>query len=198
MLPAVVLASWWAQAQPAPVAAPPPAAQPAPAPLDNRVGVVASYARQLGDDAVALGPPGGFGVTGSYERRLQPLPHDFDLSAGVDFGYDKFGLHCTCAVVSQATFVATAAAAWHWGRLRPYVLVGGGITVEMEGVQPLVRTTMGLDIAITRDIGVTARVAYTHIFIRPTVTTYAPGEPALTQEIDGDLLDIGAGVALGF
>jgi hypothetical protein len=206
MLTAVVLASWWAQAQPAPVAPPPltaaPAAQPAPGPLDNRIAVVASYARQLGDEGTDLGPPNGFGMYGSYERRVLPLPQDFDLSAGVDFFFDKFGLNYTGVVVSQTGFAATAAAAWHWSRLRPYVQVGAGFTIAYAGdltaVQPLVHTAAGLDIAVTRDIAVTLRVAYSYLFTRPTLMTSAPDEPPVTYSIVGNLLDVGAGVALGF
>lgn len=206
MLPAVVLASWWAQAQPAPVAAPPltatPAAQPLPGPLDNRVGVVAGYARQLGHQPADLGPPGGFAVGGSYEHRVLPLPHDFELSAGVDFFLDKFGLGDAAQVVSQTGFAATAAGAWRWNRLRPYLQVGAGFTVvwcgDLTAFQPLVRTTAGLDIAITRDIAVTVRVAYSYLFTRPTLTTTKDGEPPVTSSITGNLLDAGAGVALGF
>jgi hypothetical protein len=141
-------------------------------------------------------------VGGSYERRFLPLPHDFDLSGGVDFFYDKFGLHYAGVIVSQAGFAATGAAAWHWRRLRPYVQAGVGFTIAYAGdltaVQPLVRTTAGLDIAITRDIAVTTRVAYSHLFTHPTLTTYPPGEPPVTYSLFGNLLELGAGVALGF
>ena len=229
MLPAVVLASWWAQAQPAPVAAPPaaaPAALPVFVPLDNRIAVVASYARRLGDEAAVIGPRNGFGVGGSYERRILPLPHDFELGAGVNFFYDKFQTGVTGTtmvtpgqiqtyqgerVLSQTSFAATAVAAWRWRRLRPYVQVGGGFTIayfdtpegvyqpgNQTAVQPLIRTTGGLDVAITRDIAITARVSYTHLFTRPTFTTMPEGGAGATLSILGDLFEAGAGVALGF
>ena len=192
MLPAVVLASWLAQAQPAPVAAPPltTAPQPPPAPLDNRVGVVFSYARQLGEEATNLGPPNGFGMGVSYQRRVLPLPNDFDMSAGGDYFFEKFSSN-TRGEVEHNEFAATAAAAWHRSRLRPYAEVGVGFTVAYAGdttIQPLVRTTAGLDIAVTRDIAVAMRVAYAHVFTNQT------GAYSLAS----NLLDAGAGVALGF
>jgi hypothetical protein len=224
MLTAVVLATWWAQAEPAPVAAPPP--PPPPPALDNRIAVLASYSRRLGDEGAAIGPRNGFAVGGSYERRVVPLPDDVDLSAGLDFFYDKFqtGVTGTATiapgqsqtysadrVISQTSFAAIIGAAWRWRRLRPYAQVGGGITIayfttpeeayqpgNLTAVQPLVRATGGFDVAITRDIAFTARASYTHPFTRPTFTAMpASGVPA-TYSFLGDLFQAGAGVALGF
>ncbi len=230
MLPAVVLASWWVQAQPAPSPAQPiaaaPAAQPAPAPLDNRIAITASYSRRLGDEAAVVGPRNGFAVGGSYDRRLVPLPHDFEVDAGLDFFYDKFQTGVTGVsmvtpgqtqtyagerVISQTSFAATAGAAWRWRRLRPYAQVGAGITIayfttpeealqpgNMTAVQPLVRATGGFDVAITHDISVTARVSYSHLFTRPTFMTMPTNGVPITLSFLGDLFEAGAGVALGF
>ncbi|HXJ21390.1 MAG TPA: hypothetical protein VMT03_14255 [Polyangia bacterium] len=227
MLPAVVLASWWAQAQPAPAAAPLAAvASPAPAPLDNRIAVFASYARRLGNEGTAIGPPNGFSVGGSYERRILPLPHDLDLSAGLDFFYDQFwtGVSPNSIVmaaqsqvyedermISQTSFAATATAAWRWRRLRPYAQVGGGFTIayfntpedqytpgKLTAVQPLIRTTAGLDVAVTRNIAIAVRIAYTHLFTRPTLDATPIGGPPAAYSFLGDLFEAGAGVALGF
>jgi hypothetical protein len=231
MLPALVLASWWAQAQPAPVPAQPlaatPAAQPPAAPLDNRIAITASYSRRLGEEGAPIGPRNGFAVGGSYERRLLPLPHDFDIGAGLDFFYDKFQTGVTGTsmvapgqiqaypgerVISQTSFAATAVAAWHWRRVRPYAQVGAGFTIayfttpeealqpgNLTAVQPLARTTGGFDVAITRDISVTARVSYTHLFTRPTFTATPLNAAApMPYSFLGDLFEAGAGVALGF
>jgi hypothetical protein len=222
MLPALVLASWWAQAEPAPVATPPPPPLPA---LDNRIAVTAGYSRRLGDEGATVGPRSGFGVGGSYERRVVPLPDDFELSAGLDFFYDKFQTGVTAVstssgqpqtysaerVISQTSFAATVGAAWRWRRLRPYAQVGGGITIayfntpeeayqpgNLTAVQPLARVTGGFDVAITRDIAFTARVSYTHPFTRPTLTTTPVNGAPTTLSFLGDLFQAGAGVALGF
>jgi hypothetical protein len=234
MLPALVLASWWAQAEPAPAeppaapsVAPAAAAPAAPAPLaDNRLSVGASYARRLGDEGGALGPRNGFGVGGDYERRIVALPSEIDVSAGVDFRYDKFqtGVTGTSAavpgevqadaadrVLSQTSFAATGGLGWRWRRLRPFVQVGAGATIayfsspemtlrpgNLTAVQPLVRGTAGLDVAITPQIGVAVRAAYSHVFTHPTLTTDASSGAPATYSFLGDLFDVGAGVVLGF
>ncbi|MFL5307492.1 MAG: hypothetical protein ACJ8F1_19900 [Polyangia bacterium] len=150
MLPALVLASWWAQADPAP-------AEPAPAPSvpaatasaaapladnDNRLSISAGYARRLGDEGGALGPRNGFSVGGDYEHRLVTLPNLLELSAGIDFRYDRFQTKVAGTtppgevqpfsgqrVLSQTSFAATAGGGWRWRRLRPYVQIGAGATI---------------------------------------------------------------------
>ncbi len=230
MLPALVLASWWAQADPAPAAPPvPPATASAPAPppaSDNRLSLAAGYARRLGAEGGALGPRNGFAVGGDYERRLVTLPSLLELSAGVDFRYDRFRTPATGTsapvpgevqpyssdrVLSQTSFAATAGAAARWRRLRPFVQVGAGATIayfsspemtlrpgNLTAVQPLGRGTAGLDVAITDQIGVTVRLAYTHVFTHPTLTTDANSGAPATYSFLGDLFDAGAGVVLGF
>src|SRR5436305_7160068 len=134
MLPALVLASWWAQADPAPAEPPaaPSVAPATPAPTgataatDNRLSIDLGYARRLGDEGGALGPRNGFGLGADYERRIVALQAQVDLSAGVDFRYDKFqtavtgtsmaapgGVQTYAAerVLSQTSFAATAGAA---------------------------------------------------------------------------------------
>ncbi|HVT10368.1 MAG TPA: hypothetical protein VHO67_23065 [Polyangia bacterium] len=229
MLPALVLASWWAQADPAPAAPPavPSVAPAAPAPfteLDNRFALGAGYARRLGDEGGALGPRNGFGVGADYERRFFALPDRMELSAGAEFRYDRFQTAVSGTpipgevqpywgdrILSQTSFAAVADGAWRWRRLRPFVQVGAGATIayfsspemnlrpgNLTAVQPLARGTAGLDVAITGQVGITVRVAYTHVFTHPTLTTdVSSGAPA-TYSFLGDLFDAGAGVVLGF
>ncbi|MES1165244.1 MAG: hypothetical protein ABUR63_05775 [Verrucomicrobiota bacterium] len=231
MLPALVLASWWAQADPAP--AEPPAAPsvgpvaPAPLPVaDNRLSISAGYARRVGVEGGALGPRNGFGLGGDYQRRFLALPNRLELSAGLDFRYDKFQTAVTGTsepapgqvqaysgdrVLSFSSFAATASAAWRWQRLRPFAQIGAGATIayfsspemtlrpgNLTAVQPLARATAGLDVALTGQIGITVRFAYTHVFTHPTLTTDATSGAPATYSFLGDLLDAGAGVVLGF
>ena len=154
------------------------------------------------------------------------LPNLLELSAGVDFRYDKFQTGVTGTsepipgevqaysadrVLSQSSFAATASAAARWRRLRPFVQVGAGATIayfsspemtlrpgSLTAVQPLARGTAGLDVAITGQIGITVRVAYTHVFTHPTLTTDATSGAPATYSFLGDLFDAGAGVVLGF
>ena len=108
MLAAAVLASWLAQAEPAPAA--PTAATPsranapnvpnvpnraastpppAPAP-DNAVGVYAGWGHRLGHEAETIGPANGISVGGTYQRRYLTLLGNLELGAGLDFFYDKY------------------------------------------------------------------------------------------------------------
>ncbi|HVY39663.1 MAG TPA: hypothetical protein VHM31_17110 [Polyangia bacterium] len=225
MLPALVLASWWAQADPAPAAPPAvPSVAPAPPGADNRFALGAGYARRLGDEGGALGPRNGFAVGADYERRLVALPSLLEVSAGLEFRYDKFQTAVTGTpipgeiqpywgdrVLSQTSFAAVADGGWRWRRLRPFVQIGAGATIayfsspemnlrpgNLTAVQPLARGTAGLDVAVFGQIGITLRVAYTHVFTHPTLTTdVSSGAPA-TYSFLGDLFDAGAGVVLGF
>lgn len=234
MLAALVLASWWAQAEPAPVEpapapAPPielPVPPPPPAP-DNRFAIMAGYARRLGDEGGRIGPRNGFALTAGYERRLVPLPQGFELAAGLEFAYDKFATTVTGTampapgqmqtysgdrVLSQTSFAATGGVSWRGRRIRPFAQLGAGVSIAyfstpeaalspgtLAAAQPLGRADAGLDVAITREIAVTVRLAYTHPFTHPTLTTEAAsGAPPTSYSFLGDLFDVGAGVALGF
>ena len=109
MLAAAVLASWLAQAEPAPtetmpttpstasaprvpnvpnIATPTPA-PPTPAP-DNIVGVYAGWGHRLGSEAQTVGPTNGISVGGTYQRRYLTLLGNLELGAGLDFFYDKY------------------------------------------------------------------------------------------------------------
>lgn len=233
MLPALVLVSWWAQAEPAPVepAPPPPIelpAPPAPPVLDNRFELLAGYARRLGDEGGRVGPRNGFALTAGYERRLVPLPQGFELAAGLEFAYAKFASRVTFTgpptpgvsqfvstgdrVLSESSFAGAAVVSWRGRRLRPFAQLGAGVSIayfstpelafspgNLTAAQPLARAGAGIDVAITHEIAVTVRVAYTHVFTHPTLTTDARSTgPGTSYSFLGDLFDAGAGVALGF
>jgi hypothetical protein len=153
MLAAAVLASWWAQAEPAPASAPPAAPPAAPlvaqppapaAPSDNALGIYGGWGRRVGSTADAVGPANGFSFGGSYERRYLVLPHGFELGGALDFFYDKFQMDVVGSamvapgqeqtftgqrIISEASFVALQTAAWRHGRARPFVGLGFGFTV---------------------------------------------------------------------
>jgi hypothetical protein len=158
MLAAALLASWWAQAEPAPDATPPqspataaPAAGPRPAAtatvapaapppvLDNAFGVYACFARRLGSEGQSIGPANGVSVGGDYERRYFDLPTGFELGAGLDFFYDRFSSDLSGSmqldpglaqrVVSQTSFALMQTVGWRRGRVRPFGKVGLGATI---------------------------------------------------------------------
>jgi hypothetical protein len=154
MVAAAVLASWLAQAEPAPVtpataSAPTAPAgatpKPPPPPPDNAVGVYAGWGHRLGSEAETIGPANGISVGGTYERRYLTLLGNLELGAGVDFFYDKYvtdvtgstavatGQEQTFAsqrVISQASFALNQTVAWRQGRVRPFAAVGVGLAVS--------------------------------------------------------------------
>jgi hypothetical protein len=232
MLAALVLASWWAQAEPAPAAPAPapapleePAAPPPPA-FKNRIAITGGYSLRTGDEGGRVGPRNGFSFSAGQEHVFVPRPHGPDFAAGVEVAYQKFSTGVTGTampspgqtqafsgdrVLSQTSFAATGSLSWRGGRLRLAVQLGAGLTVAyfstpemalspgyLTAVQPLARAASGVDIALTPDIAVTIRVAYTHPFTRPTLTTDAGSGAPATYSFLGDLLDAGAGVALEF
>jgi hypothetical protein len=154
MLAVAVLASLWAQAEPAPPEAPPapPAVAPSPTPTppaaavarDSALAVYASFAHRLASEGQRLGPANGFSIGGGYERRYLTTPAGFELGAGLDFFYDRFATDVTGSsmvapgqeqefpaerVISQTGFALVQTAAWRAGRVRPFAKVGFGMTV---------------------------------------------------------------------
>jgi hypothetical protein len=160
MIAAAVLASWLAQAEPAPAeparttpataSAPtaPVAAGPNPAPApapDNAVGVYAGWGHRLGGEAATVGPANGISVGGTYQRRYLTLLGNLELGAGLDFFYDKYVTDVTGSmtvapgqeqtftsqrIISQASFALTQTVAWRQGRVRPFAQIGAGFSVS--------------------------------------------------------------------
>ena len=236
MVAAAILASWLAQAEPAP-AEPPPAAStaasaptapvaappkaPPPPPPDNAVGVYAGWGHRHGTEAETVGPANGVSVGGSYQRRYLTLFDHLELGAGLDFFYDKYVTDVTGStavapgqeqtfpsqrVISQASFALTQAVAWRQGRVRPFAQLGMGFAVSyfstpevtfrpgtFDAVQPLGRGTVGLDVGVTHDIGISLRAGYTLVFTHPA---YTPG--VTSYSFLGDFLDVDLGVVLPF
>jgi len=157
MVAAAVLASWLAQAEPAPketmpttpstastpiVVTPKPPLPPAP---DNAVGVYAGWGHRLGREAESVGPANGISVGGTYQRRYLTLLDHLELGAGLDFFYDKYEKDVTGSmtvapgqeqtfpsqrVISQVSFALTQSVAWRQGRVRPFAQVGVGFAVS--------------------------------------------------------------------
>jgi hypothetical protein len=221
MLAAAVLASWVAQAEPAPAppAAAPVAAKPAPPPpADNTVGVYAGIAHRVGTEAHTIAPATGIAVGGSYQWRYWSSPSGFELGVGVDFFYDQFREGADPPIVSQASFAVTPTAAWRWRRLRPFVLAGAGISIGyaaagstvapgqppiaspgVTAAQPLLRGGAGLEVTIVQNIAVVLRGSYTLLLNRPTLTIPATMiTDAITYSPLGNFLDATAGVAFQF
>jgi hypothetical protein len=221
MLAAAVLASWVAQAEPAP--APPPAApvvaRPAPpAPTDNTVAVYAGVAHRVGPEANTIAPKTDIAIGGSYQWRYWSSPAGFELGVGLDFFYDQFRKGSDPTIVSQSSFAATPTAAWRWRRLRPFALAGAGVSIGYAATSPtvapgqpaavspsttaalpLLRGGVGLEVTIVQNISVVVRGSYTLILTRPELVVPATTTgDAVTYTPLGNFLDASAGVAFQF
>ena len=215
MLAVAVLASWLAQAEPAPTE-PSPATSaaplvvtppPQPSPFDKRVAVYAGLSHRLGPEGKSIGPANGPSFGGSFARRYLATPEGFELDLGLDFFYDQFETDVLGTTISQTSFALTQTAGWRWRRLRPFAQVAAGVAIgyvsipngNLDSTQPLVRGAAGLDVAITPNIGVSLRLAYTLFFSRPTVTTdVTPPAAPMTYSPLGNLLDVDLGVVMLF
>ncbi len=233
MLAAALLIAWWAQAEPAPVAEPPPPAgraaaatpplgttapgPPAPAPFDNAFEVTVNFARRLGSEGQSIGPANGVSVGGEYQRRYLATADGLELSAGLNFFYDRFSTDLTGQtmldpglaqrVVSQTNFALMQTVAWRRGRLRPFVEVGGGATIAFfsspevalrpgsyDAAQPIARGAAGLSVVVYHGVAATLQGMYTHAFTRPVFTA----SDGTTYSFLGDLLDLGLGATMQF
>jgi len=244
MLAAAVLASWLAQAEPAPAepataepttATPTAASAPgavAPTPTnptnppwppapDNAVGVYAGWGHRLGNEAQTVGPANGISVGGTYQRRYLTLVGNLELGAGLDFFYDKYQTDVTGSamvtpgqeqtfsaerIISQASFALTQTVAWRRGRVRPFAQLGLGFAIayfstpeiafrpgSFDAAQPFGRGSVGLDVGVTHDVGISVRAGYTQVFTHPT---YMPG--TTSYSFLGNSLDVDLGVFLPF
>jgi hypothetical protein len=221
MLAAAVLASWVAQAEPAPAppSAAPVVARPAPpTPTDNTVAVYAGVAHRVGPEAHTFAPATDIAVGGSYQWRYWSWPAGFELGVGLDFFYDQFRKGSDPPMVSQSSFAITQTAAWRWRRLRPFVLAGAGVSIgyaaagttvapgqpaaaspSTTAAQPLLRVGVGVEVRVVQNIAVVLRGSYTLLFTRPTITIPATmTTDAVTYSPLGNFLDATAGVAFQF
>jgi len=224
MLAAAVLASWVAQAQPAPPpSAAPVVATPAPRPPlpDNTIGVYFGWGRRLGSGPDLVGPANGISVGGSYQRRYLTLGYGFELGAGIDFFYDKWQEGVTGStmvaaaeeqtfpatrVISQTSFALLQTGAWRRGRVRAFLGVGLGFTIAYFSTPELLYRPGTFDAAQPILRGATGLdIILTHdtaIALRAGYTlvlthpTYTPSDT--TYSFLGDFLDLGGGVVFQF
>jgi hypothetical protein len=231
MLAAAVVATWFAQAEPAPpepapksaaapLVVPAPAATPLPV-SDNALAVYAGWSRRLGSEAETVGPANGVSVGGQYHRRYLTLAGGLELGAALDFFYGKFAQDVTGSmmvapgqeetfpsqrVISETSFALLQSVAWRHNRLRPFAEVGLGFTIayfstpelvfrpgSFNSVQPLGRGLAGFEVAVTHDIAISIRAAYSLTFTRPT---YTPG--TISYSFLGNFFDADLGASFQF
>jgi len=197
---ALVLASWLAQAEPAPVeeptsvpapaptSAPTPAAELTPRSPLHAVAVHGRFAYRPNDSGSGV-PAGGFSLGGTFERRYAELGGTIGFGAGLDFFFDRFAsdqkmmtsgtqVALYAHELTQTSFVALQTVALEHLPVRPYVAAGAGIAVG-SSTRPVARGVVGVELGLSRATAVAVRADLTHPLSNPGVT--------------GDILDVGLG-----
>lgn len=186
----------WAQAEPAPPEYVPPGRHepepPPPSPLKWHLAANARLAVPLGPtppDLAAVGWGGGVQLT----RALIDLGR-MRFGVGGDFAYERIQ-HSSDEFLSHMTFAALLVLDGIFGRVRPWVTAGAGISVaeyrkpatevmpmaiNVDAVVPLVQLALGLDVELARnvDIGVGGALDLTFSSLTvgaPPVQAFQPG-----------------------
>lgn len=203
----------WAQAEPAPPEYVPPGHEkpaPPPSPYRWHIGVDADLAVPLGALPPSL-PPVGWGAAVQIARALADLGR-LRLGLGASFAYRRVQHDKTSAIpfgdtqqfVSHMTFAGLLMLDGIFGRVRPWLGVGGGVSVaqyqnpatepsqsatNLGAVLPLIQVAAGVGVEVWKhmDIGLAGE-------IDPTFSSVAIGMPARTVFSPGLFaLRLGAG-----
>jgi hypothetical protein len=181
---AALVASWLAQAEPAPPEEPapapaPPSAAEEPTPLRpvNTVAVHGRVAtRAAGPDGDV--PRGGFSLGATFEHRWGGVGGVFAFGAGVDLFFDRFATGST-----QNSFVALQTVALERAAIRPWIGVGAGLGVA-NVTRAVARGAVGVEVPFKRGSSIALRADLTHAL---------SGDRTF-----GDLVDFGIGLLQHF
>jgi hypothetical protein len=185
-----------AQAEPAPEGYVPPGHSepeaPPPSPYKWHIAVDARLSVPLGTTPSDLAPV-GYGAGVQVTRALLDIGR-MRLGIGGDFAYQRIP-HSNDEFLSHMTFAALLVLDGIFGRLRPWLTAGAGLSVaeyqkpatpampvltDVNPVLPLVQVALGLDIMIARnvDIGLGAGLDFTFSSLTvgaPPVQAFQPG-----------------------
>jgi hypothetical protein len=186
----------WAQAEPAPPGYIPPGKRepepPPPSPYKWHIAVDARLAVPLGATPPNLAPV-GYGGGIQVTRALVDVGR-LRFGLGGDFAYQRIP-RATDEFLSHMTFAALAVLDGIFGRLRPWIAAGAGLSVAeyrkpateimpvpiiSDAVVPLVEAGLGLDIELARnvDLGLGGELDLTFSSLTvgaPPVRAYEPG-----------------------
>ncbi len=192
LLPALA----WAQAEPAPPGYVPPGKQepelPPPSPLKWHLSANARLAVPLGNLPANLAPV-GYGGGVQLTRALVDVGR-MRFGVGGDFAYQRIP-RASDEYLSHSTFAALAVLDGIFGRIRPWLAAGAGLSVaqyrkpatpamptaiDSNNVVPLVEAGLGIDVELARnvDIGLGAEFDFTFSSLTvgaPPVTAFQPG-----------------------
>jgi hypothetical protein len=199
---AALVASWLAQAEPAPAEPPPPApaaapaapAAPAePAELTPRlpryaVAVHGRFAYRPNDSGSGV-PAEGFSLGGTLERRYAEVGRVLGLGVGLDLFFDRFAsdqknmtsgtqVALYAHELTQTSFVALQTAALERLPVRPWVAAGAGVAVGST-TRPVARGAAGVELGLSRSTAIALRADLTHPLANPGAY--------------GDIVDVGLG-----
>lgn len=185
-----------AQAEPAPPEYVPPGHRepepPPPSPYKWHIAAHARLAVPLGATPPNLAPV-GYGGGVQITRALVDVGR-MRFGLGGDFAYQRIP-HANDEFLSHMTFAALAVLDGIFGRVRPWIAAGAGLSVgeyrkpateqmpiaiDVNTVTPLVEGALGLDVMIARnvDIGVAAELDLTFSSLTvgaPPVQAFQPG-----------------------
>jgi hypothetical protein len=199
---ALVVASWLAQAEPAPpeeaapqtapAAAPAPATgppeEPSPHQSLNAVAVHGRFAYRPNDAGSGV-PSEGFSLGGTFERRYFEVGRIVGLGVGLDFFFDRFAsdqknmtsgtqVALYAHELMQTSFVALQTVALEHLPVRPYLAAGAGLAIG-SSTRPVARGVAGVELGLSRATAVAVRADLTH--------------PLSNAGAYGDILDVGLG-----
>ncbi len=197
-----------AQAEPAPEGYVPPGhtepEAPPPSPYKWHIAADARLAVPLGKTPPDLAPV-GYGGGVQLTRALLDVGR-MRLGVGGDFAYQRIP-HSTDEFLSQMTFAAVLVLDGIFGRLRPWITAGAGLSVaeyrkpatpampvltDVDTVVPLVQLALGLDVMIARNVDIGLGAGFDFTFSSLTV-----GAPPL-QAFQPGLFSVRLGVGFRF
>jgi hypothetical protein len=185
-----------AQAEPAPPEYVPPGHQepapPPPSPFKWHISANARLAVPLGTMPPNLAPV-GYGGGVQISRALVEAGR-MRFGVGGDFAYQRIP-HASDEFLSHMTFAALAVLDGWFGRVRPWIALGAGLSVaeyrkpateqmpvaiDVNTVTPLIEGALGLDVEIARnvDIGIGGELDLTFTSLTvgaPPVQAFQPG-----------------------
>ncbi|HEY4395778.1 MAG TPA: hypothetical protein VGP64_17035 [Polyangia bacterium] len=188
----------------------------------HRIAISPRFAYRLGDAGHGISPAAGYGIAGTFDFSYARPDELLELTIGVDFSSDRFATgeqgttttqngaattYASTRVISENDFLLTHTVGFRLGPVRPFFVLGLGLGVGyFDSVAPaylpgketdthlLGRGSVGLDVAVSADWGLTVRADYTAVRDAASFTTQA----GQTFTLFGDLLDIDLGAAYRF
>jgi hypothetical protein len=180
---------------PPPAPAPPaPEATAAPEPPPNGVGFGAGVGHRFPPSSEDVPPSYGLAFSVAISRRYALLGERLALGGAVSFGYERYartvptalapGQDVTIRGLTFGDFVLLQTVTAVWGRARPFLAVGGGISLqhftsreaalkpgEARANVPVAQAAAGVAVEVKPNTDVVLRIDYVRPFPERSLTT---------------------------